>query len=158
MTLIFRMGQGAQYYHFWLGRHPLPHLWMAATNRHLGYPRCTAKNCWHFIEAHFQNRALIVSFTPLPSSPPVCWLWIAPTTSPFNYRTYKAENRWHSDDAHCNVRSSQDLLPLIIAILNVWTLWMPLSMIRTCLYGTAKASNIPRVVTLIWLKFICYAK
>jgi len=39
---------------------------MAATNRHLGYPRCTAKNRWRSIEAHFQNGAVIVCFNLLP--------------------------------------------------------------------------------------------
>jgi hypothetical protein len=37
-------------------------------------------------------------------------------------------------------------------------LWMPFSMIRTWLNGKAEPSNIPAVVALIRLKFICYAK
>ena len=52
---------------------------------------------------------------------PICWLWIALTTSPFNYLTYNTQNPWRSIDAHFNVVSSQDLLPLIIAFMNIWT-------------------------------------
>jgi hypothetical protein len=66
LTLIIRMGQGAWYYNFWFGRPPILCLWMAATNRHLGCPRCTAKLLWRSVEAHFQNGAEIVLFTLLP--------------------------------------------------------------------------------------------
>ena len=158
MTLIFRMGQAAWYYYIWFGRQPILRLWMAATNRHLGYPRCTAKNHWRCVEAHYQKGAVNVSFTLCQERPSVCTVWIVPTTSPSNYRTYKTENRWRSIDSHFNVWWTQDLLPLIIAILNNWTLWMPFSMIRTSLYGKAEPSHIQAVVALIRLKFICYAK
>jgi len=46
---------------------------------------------------------------------------LAPATSPFNYRTYKTKKRWRSVDAHFNILSSQDLLPWIIALMNIWT-------------------------------------
>ena len=52
---------------------------------------------------------------------PVWWLWIAPTMSRFNYPTYKTKNCWRSIDAHFNVLSSQDLLPLLIAFMIIWT-------------------------------------
>jgi len=89
---------------------------------------------------------------------PASWLWIAPTTLPFNYHTYKTKNCWPSIDAYCNVQSIQDLLPLIIAIINIWTLWMPFNVIRTWLYGKAEPSNSPALVTLIRLKRIYLAK
>jgi len=66
LTLIVKMRQGAWYYYFWFGRQPILSLWMATTNWHLGYPRCTAKNRWCSLEAHFQNGAVIVSLTLLP--------------------------------------------------------------------------------------------
>jgi len=66
LTHIFGIGQGAWYYYFWFGRQPILSLWMAATNRHLSYPRCTDKNRWRSIEAHFQNGAAIMWFTLLP--------------------------------------------------------------------------------------------
>jgi len=218
LTLIVRMGQGVCCYYFWLGRQPIPRLWMAATNHHLGYPRCTAKHCGHYVDAHYQNWAVTMSVTLLPRKAastlvmdrsdqvtfqwlyfqdykwltllwhsfsrwgtdgvaiifapegshylifewlhpittsvaqdaepksfdvtltlifrigqwpcrlllcqewlPVCWFWIAVTKWLFNYHTYKTKNRWHSIDAHSNVLSSQDLLPLIIAFIIIWT-------------------------------------
>ena len=39
---------------------------MAATNRHLGYTGCTAKNRLCSIDTHFQNGAVTVSYTVLP--------------------------------------------------------------------------------------------
>jgi len=60
------MWQWAWCYCFWLGRKPIRRLWMAATIHHWSYPRCTAKNCWHSIDVHFQNWALTVWFTLLP--------------------------------------------------------------------------------------------
>jgi len=65
LTLIFWMGQGAWGYCFWLGRQPIPGLWMAATNRHLCYRICTAKNHWRSVDFHFHN-AVTVWFTFLP--------------------------------------------------------------------------------------------
>jgi hypothetical protein len=88
----------------------------------------------------------------------VCTLWIVLTMSPCNYRTYMTENHRPTVDAHFNLQWSQDLLPILIAILNIWTLWMPFNMVRTWLYGKAEPSNNPAVVALIQLKFICYAK
>jgi hypothetical protein len=38
---------------------------MAVTNQHLSYSRCTAKNVVRTIEEHFQNGAVIISFTVL---------------------------------------------------------------------------------------------
>jgi len=36
------------------------------TIRHLGYPRCTGKNCWHSIDAHSQIGAVIMQFAIFP--------------------------------------------------------------------------------------------
>jgi len=55
LTLIFRMGQTVCCFCFCHSRQPIPYVWMAATNRHFGYPRCTAKNRWRSVDAHFQN-------------------------------------------------------------------------------------------------------
>jgi len=66
LMLIFRMGQGACCCYIWPNRQPLPRLWMAVTNRHLGYPSCTAKNSWCSVDAHFHNGAVTVLFTLLP--------------------------------------------------------------------------------------------
>jgi len=88
---------------------------------------------------------------------PVWWLWIAATTSPYNYCTYKTKNCWRSIDAHFNVPRSQDLLLLIIAIINIWTLWKPFSMVRIWLYGIAEPSIIPALVALIRFKIIYLA-
>jgi hypothetical protein len=89
---------------------------------------------------------------------PVCVWWIAATTSPFNQCTYKTGNHWRAVDVHFNVRSCQDLLPLIIWSIIIWTLSMPCSVIRTWLYGNAERSNIRAVVALIRLESIYYAK
>jgi len=50
----------------WLGCQPIHRLWMAATNRHLGYTRCTAKNQWSSLDANFQNEAVTMCYTLLP--------------------------------------------------------------------------------------------
>ena len=157
LTLIFRMGQEACRYYFYLEWQPLPRLWMAATYHHLGYPICTAKNRWCSVDAHFQNGAVIVFCTFCQERLPVWWLWIAATTSPYNYCTYKTKNHWCSIDAHFNVPCNQDLLLSIIAIINVWTSWMPFSMIRFWLYGIAEPSIIPALVTLIRFNIIYLA-
>jgi len=47
LTLIFRMGQEDCRHYYKLGRLPIPRLWMAQTNRHICYTRCTAKDRWH---------------------------------------------------------------------------------------------------------------
>jgi hypothetical protein len=246
------MGQGSCNEYFWFGRQPKLRLWIAATNRHLGYPRCTANNAWRFVEVHYQNVAVNVCFTLLPKmaastlvmdssyhvhiqlpslqfwnllklcwctfsswgrepatntfdlegcqylvyeylqpivtwvtqdaqpeivdtpwnlifrmgqwmccllccqkGPPAWLLWLAPTSSPFHYRTYTTENDWWSTDTTLNVQCSQDLMQLIIALLIIWTLWMPFSVIRNWLHAKAEPSNIPAVVTLIQSKSIC---
>jgi len=64
--LISRMRQQACQYYSYLGRQSMPCLWMAETNCHLGYQRCTAKHCWHFLDAHFHNGAVTLSFFDLP--------------------------------------------------------------------------------------------
>ena len=65
LTFIFRIGQGAWGYCFWLGTQPIPRLWMSATNRRLGYPKYTAKNRWCSIDAHIGS-AVTVWFAFLP--------------------------------------------------------------------------------------------
>jgi len=66
LRLIFRMGQGAYCVSFCRSRQPIPYVWVAATNRHLSYPRCIAKNHWRSIDTHFQNGAVTVLLTVLP--------------------------------------------------------------------------------------------
>jgi hypothetical protein len=89
---------------------------------------------------------------------PLLWLWIAVSRSLLNYHTYKTNNHWGAVVGNSNVRSSQDLLRSIFAVINIWTLWMPFSVFRTWLYGKAKPSNHQALVTLIRLKFIIVAK
>jgi len=192
---------------------------MAATERHLGYTKCTASNRWRSFDAHFQNGAVTMSYTVLPRKAAiklvidssdqvtftlpylqdekwlalcwrifwswgrepdtmildvegsqylvyewlqpsitqvtqdaqpkivdapltlisrmvqwlclvlfcqerlaVWWLWITATTSSYNYRAYKTKNTWRYVHAHFNVPCSRDLLPLIIAVIKIWTL------------------------------------
>ena len=51
LTLIFRMGQGVCGSFFCLKSQPIPHLWMAANNRHADYQWCKSKNRWRSIDA-----------------------------------------------------------------------------------------------------------
>jgi len=66
LTLIFRMRQAMCGYWFCLSLQPIPHLWMAATNRHLGYPRCKAKIHWRPVGAHCQDRVVTVPCAIVP--------------------------------------------------------------------------------------------
>jgi len=50
LTLICRMGQRVYCCYCCGSREPIPHLWMAATIRHLGYPRCNGKHHWHSVD------------------------------------------------------------------------------------------------------------
>jgi len=65
LTLIFRMGQEACRFLFWLYRRPMPHFWMSATNRHSDFPRCQTNKRWRSIDAHFQDGAESMSLSVL---------------------------------------------------------------------------------------------
>jgi len=69
LMFIFRMRQGACQYYFGLRRQRIHRLWMAATNRHLHYTRCTATNHRPSVDTYFQSGAVTVSFTLLPEKP-----------------------------------------------------------------------------------------
>jgi hypothetical protein len=92
LTLLFRMGQGAWYDYFWFGRQPIPRLWMAATNCHIGYPRVQATMVDALLKLIFRMGQWMRRWLFCQKRPPVWLLWLAPTTSPFNYRTYKTDN------------------------------------------------------------------
>ena len=69
LTLIFRMGQGAYGSFFCLKSKPIPHLWMAATDRHSDYQWWKTKNQWHSIDAHIQNGAGSLWLSLWPKEP-----------------------------------------------------------------------------------------
>jgi len=51
----------------------------------------------------------------------VCWIRIAATTSPSNYPTKNSNHRWSSVDAHFDILFCQDLLPIMIVFMIIWT-------------------------------------
>jgi hypothetical protein len=104
------------------GRLPILRLWMAATNWHLGYTWSKARSIDALLKLIFRMGQWLCCLLFCQERLPVCLLWIVPTTSPFNYRTYNTENHWRSVNVHFNVRWSHNLLPLIFATLNIWTL------------------------------------
>jgi hypothetical protein len=67
-TVISRMGHSVWFYNCYFCRQPILCWWMAATNKHLGYPRCKANASWDSMEARLLNGAVIVSFPLLPST------------------------------------------------------------------------------------------
>jgi len=70
LTLIFMMGQGAFWFPFHLYRQPILRLWQFATYRPPDYPGYMTKNCWHSIDAHFQDGAgrLLLSLLPIQAA------------------------------------------------------------------------------------------
>ena len=58
LMLIFKLGRWVCCFCFCHSRQLVPYLWMAATNRHFGYPRCKAPNHWCLVNGHFQNGAV----------------------------------------------------------------------------------------------------
>jgi hypothetical protein len=61
LTLIFRMGQGACLFFFWVRKRPIHPLWTFASNHHLDYSWCKTKNHWRAVDYHVQNGATSVS-------------------------------------------------------------------------------------------------
>jgi len=68
LTLIFSMGQGACGSLLYLEGQPMPHLWMAATDRHADYAGCKTKNRWRSVHAHIQNGAGRVRLSLVPKT------------------------------------------------------------------------------------------
>ena len=158
MTLLFRMGQGACRYCFCLWRRPISHLWMFATNRRLGYPRCKAKNHWRSFEAHFQNGEVTVSFAILPIKAANRLVMQSSNriTCQLSYIKdhYSLTLRWCS--FQCIVHSN--VLPSIIAFILIWTYWLSFRRIETGPFGKAEPRNVLALVAPIILKFIHLAK
>jgi hypothetical protein len=143
-------------------RQPIPHLWMAATNRHCCYPRCNGKNHWHSVDIQLTLIYKMVQW--------LHWLlfciyrlqihrlYTVATKWDFNYHTYKTNNHWHSIDADFNVLSIQYLLLPIIAFIIVSTCWLRFCLIETWPFGNAKPSNLHTLVVLILLTYIHLSK
>jgi len=55
LTLISKMGQGGYCNVFYLSKCLIIPLWLYATYRQTDYPGCMTKNCWHCVDAHFQD-------------------------------------------------------------------------------------------------------
>jgi len=66
LRLHWRWFSGWCRYYVYLGRLPTARLWMAETNRDLGYTTYRAKNRSHSVDALFHNGAVAVSFIVLP--------------------------------------------------------------------------------------------
>ena len=66
LTLIFRTGLLSCYFLFGLERLPILWLWITVSKLLPNWPTLKTKNCWHSINAHYQNVAVTVSHSPLP--------------------------------------------------------------------------------------------
>jgi len=82
----FQDGVGSMSLCFCPKRQPIPHLWISATNRHLDYTRCKAKDRWRSVAAHF-DILFIQNLLPLIIVFTIVWtywlpLWLT-KTQPF---------------------------------------------------------------------------
>ena len=89
---------------------------------------------------------------------PIYWLRITVTKSLFNYLTYKYKNHWPSAGTHLNISCIQNLLPLLIVVIIIWTYWLAFWVIATRPFDKAEPSTILALVALVLLKFIYLAK
>jgi len=131
---------------------------MSVTNKNINYPKCTAKNCWCFIDTHSQNGAGTVVVSYLPKNLPIHQLCVTAIKSLISYRTYNTQNRWCSVDAHFNVLSIQHLLPSIIVFITIWTYWLSFWTIETGPCSQAERSNILALFTLTRQQFMYLPK
>jgi hypothetical protein len=121
LTLIFRMGLWPCCSLFCQRRLPVRSLWKAAARLLFNYHTYKTKNCWYSIDAYFRMGQWPCCSLFCQRRLPVRSLWKATARSLFNNHTSKTNNRWRSVDTHFNVLCIQDLLPLIIAFIIIWT-------------------------------------
>jgi len=55
LTLIFKLGKGAFRFLFLLYRRPILCLWLCVICHLQDYPKYMTNNCWHSVDAHFQD-------------------------------------------------------------------------------------------------------
>ena len=105
LTILFRMRQGAYGSLFCLKGQPIPHWWMAATDRHSDYQWCKTNNRWHSVDAQIQNGAVSVWLSLLHTNPANITLMIGRKWSPSRLRMMQYLKsltlHWHSFSHGC---------------------------------------------------------